>query len=353
MTGDNRPIGTGVTVLAPGLLAPVPAQREQVPDTPMLDMLLRRGRPCGRPGADAEAVDASLTTRLLGLFGVSASAPYARGADDPSWDRSGYVAHADPVHLRPDRDQLRLFDARHLRLSREEADALVGEVNGHLAASGMRLVAPTAQRWYLELAEQPRIETLPLDAVTGRPLDQVSPQGPDAQRWGTLLTEIQMLLFEAPVNQARQERGQPTVNALWISGAGCWQPLHKAPGWTRLCSDHALARGLGEAAGMALLPSAAELERSGTLAVADELAEAMLDADAERWASAASRLNARLEPVLAAVRASKLGGIELDLCDGRRWCATRRSLRRFWCRGPGLKALAAAQFPDRSGIGVG
>lgn len=352
MTGDCWPTESGVTLLAPGLLGPVPVLPEQVPDTPALDLVLRRGLGRGHYGDGAGGVNASLTTRLLQLFGAVASAPYARAADDAPWDRSGWVAHADPVHLRPDRDQLRLFDARHLGMIQEEADALVGELNGHLAGSGMRLVAPTASRWYLELAEQPGIESMPLDAVTGRAIEQVSPQGPDAGRWAALLTEVQMLLFNAPVNQTRQQRGQPTVNAVWISGAGHWLPLDNARRWQRLCSDQTLVRGLAEAAGMERLPASGNIERPGTLAVADEMADAMLDADPDRWASAASLLNARLEPALTAVRAGSLGGLELDLCDGRSWCATRPSLRRFWRRGPGLKALAAARLANQGGSGL-
>ena len=52
------------------------------------------------------------------------------------------MEHADPVHLRPDRDRLILFDSRNLGITHEEAGALVGLFNGHFAADGMRLQAP-------------------------------------------------------------------------------------------------------------------------------------------------------------------------------------------------------------------
>lgn len=340
MTEHEQRAEVGLTVLAPGLLGPVPLLPEQAPATPVLDLLLKRGRPRHEP--DARAANTCLTRRLLQLFRATASAPYARAADDPGWDRSGVVLHADPVHLRPDRDQLRLFDARHLGISQAEADALVQEVNAHLADDGLRLVAPVASRWYLELTEQPRIETHPLEAVIGRHIDGFLPTGDDARAWAALMTELQMLLFQSSVNQVRQERGRPAVNALWISGVGRWRTLENEQGWSRLCADQALARGLGTAAGLEVLSSAGDVDQPGTLLVADEMADGMLDADAERWATAALRLDARLERPLAALHGGRLASIALDLGDGRRWCATRGGLRRFWRRGPTLKTLVAA-----------
>ncbi|MBK1619082.1 hypothetical protein CKO42_11690 [Lamprobacter modestohalophilus] len=344
MTEHDQGAQAGLRVLAPGLLGPVPLLPEQVPATPVLDLLLKRGR---SPHAKAQVEPTGLTQRLLQLFGAASSAPYARAADAPSWDRQGVVLQADPVHLRPDRDQLRLFDARHLGISQAEADALVQEVNAHLVDDGLRLVAPVASRWYLELAESPQIETHPLETVIGRHIDGFLPTGPDARRWAALMTELQMLLFQSPVNQARQERGRPAVNALWISGAGHWQPLALEPNrsrcWSRLCTDHALARGLAAAAGLEVLSAAAPVDQPGTLMVADEMSDGMLDADAELWTVAAARLETRLEGAFAALRAGQLAAIELDLCDGRRWQLTRGGLRQFWRRGPSLSQRVASQ----------
>ncbi len=341
MAKDQWSRETAVTVLAPGLSVPRGWPPERVPATPVIDRFLRRGSRCDPVAAGRDLTGGRLATRLLQLFGAAASGPYARAADDPSWDRQGCVAQADPVHLRPDRDQLRLFDARHLGLAQEEADALVAELNEHLAGEGMRLVAPMASRWYLELPEPSLLEALPLDRVVGRSVEHLSPQGPDARRWAAIMTEVQMLLFGSAVNQARQARARPAVNGIWISGVGVWRPLENPQGWTRLCSDQALARGLAEAAGLQLRRADAEMAQPGTLAVADEMAEVMLDADPERWADAASTLDARLAGPLAALRSGELGLVELDLCDGRRWCVRRASLRRFWRRGSGLSRLEA------------
>ena len=349
MTGE-------LTILAPGLLGPVPLLPEQAPRTPALDRLLRRGQP--RHAPDAEAADTSLTRRLLERFGAVASAPYARAVDDPSWNREGSVLHADPVHLRPDRDQLRLFDARPLGISRDEAEALAQAVNAHLADDGLRLVTPVASRWYLELTERPRLETCPLEAVIGRPIDGFLPTGADAGRWAALMTEVQMLLFQSPVNRAREACGRPAVNALWLSGAGEWRALAPPPGLTKVWAEQPLARGLAMASGLEVMgPDAAGPNLTGRAATGDdetgrargagrdgfraepglllveaEMADGMLDADEVSWRGAVVGVEARAAQALRALRAGELDGVRLDLCDGRQWHLTPGRLRRFWRR---------------------
>ncbi len=113
-------------LLVPGLLGPIPPRQGQPLSTPTLDRLLARGRQSATPATD-------VTTALLARFGADASAPYSLAADDPGWDRAGFCMHAAPVHLRPDRDLLRLFDARHLDISQDEADGLTAELNAHFA----------------------------------------------------------------------------------------------------------------------------------------------------------------------------------------------------------------------------
>ena len=319
-----------LTILAPGLLGPVPLLPEQAPSTPALDLLLKRSRP--GQGTDAGAVHTSLTQHLLQRFGTTASAPYARAADDPRWDRHGYVLHADPVHLRPDRDQLRLFDGRHLGISRDEAEALVQEVNTHLADNGLRLVAPVASRWYLELAERPQIETCPLETVIGRHIDGFLPTGADARYWASLMTEVQMLLFQSSVNREREARGRPAVNALWPSGGGEWRSLVAPPGVTKVCADQPLARGLAAASGLDVIARAGFRAESGLLLVEAEMAEGMLDADEVSWCSAVVGVEMRAAQAMQALRAGGLKGLTLDLCDGRQWQLTRSRLRRFWQR---------------------
>ncbi len=307
---------------------------ERAPSTPALDLLLKRGRLKQEPAASA--AETCLTQHLLQRFGAQASAPYARAADDPSWDRRGVVMHADPVHLRPDRDQLRLFDARHLGISRDEANALVQAVNAHLKAhladDGLRLVAPVASRWYLEMIERPRLQTHPLETLIGRHIDGLLPTGADARRWAALMSELQMLLFQSPVNREREARGRPAVNTLWLAGVGEWQPLAAPSGLTQVCAEQPLARGLAAASGLDLSGLDDYRPGPGVLLIEAEMADGMLDADPDSWCSAVAGVETRAAQALQSLRAGTLKAVWLDLCDGRQWQLDRSRLRRFWQR---------------------
>lgn len=324
-----------LVLLAPGLLGPVPLPADQVPAAPVLSRLLAQGQRQGNAAAGAK--EGGLTQALLQRFGAEASAPYARAGDDPDWDRCGYVLHADPVHLRADRDQLRLFDASHFPLAADEAEALVAALNQQFAADGLWLSAPTPSRWYLQPPTPPLLETRALDLVNGRSIDSASPAGADAKHWAGLLSEVQMALFQSPVNAERERRGQPVINALWLWGGGAWQPL-PAPGFQHLVSGAPLARGLAEAAGItaagATLTEAAASEPglAGSLVVFEGLQQGLQQADPLHWIDALRALEAGLDAALAALRRRHLDAIELDLADGRRWRLERPDLWRFWRR---------------------
>ncbi|KAA6183586.1 phosphoglycerate mutase [Thiohalocapsa marina] len=344
---------TVLELLVPGLLGPVPPSPQAPPKTPVLDRLLARGRPTDSLGGD-------LTAALLERFGVDASAPYCLAADDPEWDRAGFWMHADPVHLRPDRDLLRLFDARHLVIGQDEAAALVAAFNAHFAADGLWLVAPAASRWYLRCDSAPALQTQPLAAVIGQHIDGFLPVGADAPRWASLMNEAQMLLFQSPVNRRREAAGQPAVNGLWTWGGGLWRPPTAADPPDRVLGDMPLARGLALAAGIPLrgddgpgLVEVGELAKlldpaeapGRVLAIWQGLQEALLAQDEAAWAQAAEALDRALQPALAAMRAGRLARIELDVCDGRRWSIRPGDLRRFrigWPRRPRTLAERAA-----------
>jgi hypothetical protein len=316
-----------IELLVPGLFGPLPAPPERRPVTPTLDLLLARAETVSGLGDDAAAA-------LCARFDAAASAPYALAADDPTRERAGFWLHADPVHLRPDRDRLRLFDARHLGITRAEADALVAELNAHFAADGLQVIAPSASRWYLMADDAPRLATQPLERVIGRSVDGALPEGPDAGRWASLMNEAQMLLFQSPVNRRREQEGRPAVNGLWTWGGGQWQGLaaDKAP--VRVLASDPLARGLAEAAGASAGPigEPPAPETGATLVHWQALQACVLDSDESAWAGAAEQFDRWLAPLSAHLRAGRLAALVLDPCDGSARRITRRALRRFWRR---------------------
>lgn len=336
-------------LVIPGLLGPVPQPPEPL-QTPALDLLLD----CAL--TDADSAWADLPSVLLARFGAEAGAPYALAADDPDWDRRSWWLHADPVHLRPDRDLLRLFDARHLGISRAEADGLVAALNAHFAEDGLALHAPVADRWYLRCAAPPDIATTPLAQVTGQHIDPYLPTGADASHWGALMSEAQMLLFQHPLNQTREAAGRPAVNGLWCWGGGAWQRPATPPDLA--AGPGPLLHGLAAAAET---PWQSEPEDAAArylagpeargLVLWNALDEALADRDSDAWASAARALEQWLAPVPRLLRKGSLAELRIFPCDGS--CRSLRGKdlgwhrrRPRWLRGRRRRTLAVRAAAD-------
>ena len=64
------------------------------------------------------------------------------------------------------------------------------------------------------------LATASLDRVIGQNVKDWMPQHPAARPLQRLQSEMQMLLYNHPVNDARDARRQHTVNAFWLHGAG-------------------------------------------------------------------------------------------------------------------------------------
>jgi hypothetical protein len=91
-------------------------------------------------------------------------------------------------------------------------------------------------RWYVQHPSLSRLPTASLDRVIGRNPDLWMPEHPQARLIKRLQSEVQMLLYEHPINEARQAQGQMPVNTFWLSGCGDMPPLPQntatsANGW--------------------------------------------------------------------------------------------------------------------------
>ena len=140
--------------------------------------------------------------------------------EDGVWNADGYWFHADPVHLRADRDQLLLFAGDAIAPDHAEATALTALFNAHFAADGLHLLAATPQRWYLRADHAPALCTTPLAQVQGRALHPDMMTGAAARRWHSLLNETQMLFFNSEVNQLRERQRRPLISGIWTWGGG-------------------------------------------------------------------------------------------------------------------------------------
>jgi len=185
---------------------------------PALENMLGRGQ--------SEMLDpVELENLLCKLFGVSFQdgAPIATISAAFDGLPKGCWLRADPVHLSLQRDQMLLLS--NLDISADEAGQICASLNAHFAGQGLEFFAPHPQRWYVLLETLPRIRTRNLSQAIGIDVRSALPTGDEAALWHQLLNEIQMLLHAHPLNQAREERGEPAINSVWFWGAGASERL--------------------------------------------------------------------------------------------------------------------------------
>jgi hypothetical protein len=300
---------------------------------PALETLLARAQPAPLP-------EESLEAWLCGAFGVAdqAIAPVTLRADGLELGASCWL-RADPVHLRLQRDQLILQAG--VPLTADEAAQLCDSLNAHFVADGLCFFAPHPQRWYLQLDAAPNMSTQPLAQVAGRNVHAHLPQGADALRWHGVFNEIQMLLFEHAVNQAREARGELPINSVWLWGGGQAVGELVRP-YARVCGDSDLAAAFAQAAGIPCntLPDDAAQCIAGddgdVLIVWEGLRRALQQGDLHAWREGLQRFEQCCAlPLLDALRAGRIARLTLDSPQAgasRRFELTRGAAWKLWRR---------------------
>jgi hypothetical protein len=283
---------------------------------PALQTLLARGTRVRCPDEGTEAA-------LCEALGIARQqdwplAPITVAADGGGG--AGYWLRADPVHLRVMRDRIVLADSSVFELSQQEADALVAAISQHFG-DVMRPLPLHPTRWYLHFPHALQLRTTPLSVASGRDIHPLLPQGDAAGRLRSVLNELQMLLFEHPVNQAREARGELPVNSLWLWGGGA-APAASTAGPAIYTLDEA-ARALGAFCGSPVYPLPPQLEpamlKTAGVVLLDELKLAGQCGDAYGWREAMRGLEQNwFVPLLAALRTVDASGVQLlDPVNGR------------------------------------
>ena len=156
-----------------------------------------------------------------------------------------YWLNVDFVHFVLQRDYFTLADI--LPLAAGEAADLVASLNRHFAEDGLEFIqGGTSGRCYLRLPSDPGISTTQPQQVIGLETTSYMPRGAGAAKWNRLLNEMQMLMFEHPVNQAREQRGELAANSVWLSGGGVLPQMAGSQAAERVCmlGDTPLIKGL-------------------------------------------------------------------------------------------------------------
>ncbi len=133
-----------------------------------------------------------------------------------------------PVHWAVGREHVRMGDPEALGLDEAAGREVFDAIAPLFRSAGWALHwgGPTA--WFLVHPDLDGLATASPDRVIGRNPDRWMPEARAARSFRRLQAEVQMTLYTHPLNAAREARGLPVVNSVWLSGCGKPQPV--APG---------------------------------------------------------------------------------------------------------------------------
>ena len=192
---------------------------------PQLETLLARLTVTHTDIGDAHALTPSHERELARQWGLPLhdgllpwAALQAREEGRPLLDQAW--ARVTPCHWQIGREHIEMLHPQTLDLSTEESHGLLHAMAPYFAQDGITLIYNAPTLW---LAHGSLFEDLPtasLDRVVGREVGPWLPQGPHGQTLKRLQSEMQMLLYTHPINEAREAAGALTVNSFWLSSTG-------------------------------------------------------------------------------------------------------------------------------------
>jgi len=201
---------------------------------PNLTQLVARLSPTQRLGSDEYSLSPPhelAHAQLLGWQGEDGAFPWA--ARQAALDGIEVGTHAwgqlTPVHWHVGADHISLPDPVNLHLSAQESHALFEAVKPLFESEGWVMAWGAPMRWYAAHDSLAGLPSASLDRVIGRNIDLWLPTTPQARLIRRLQNEVQMLLYQQPINDHRVGQGALPVNSFWLSGCGRVQAAQATP----------------------------------------------------------------------------------------------------------------------------
>ena len=266
---------------------------------PHLSQLLGSLEPSGRRlGSDEDSLNTPYELALAALRGT-ATAPVPTAAwlaQSQGLDAGLSWALLTPLHLSVGGDQISALPPEALALDDLASQAFFAAL-GLLwpQAEGWACHWVSPYQWLIAHPDLAGVELASLDRVVSR---NVVPWMPEDRLLRRLQNEVQMLLHQHPLHEAREAAGELLLNSVWISGCGSM---------------------LGQGS----LPAGLTIDAS--------LRAPLLDGDWPAWALAWAQLDAGL--VAQALTKAQAGeAVQLTLCGERFAQAYSMPQRSVWQR---------------------
>jgi len=268
--------------------------------------------------ARADAVTSATPWRAE-AFRVIAAGPAAAPAVATAALRASHVSAAGawvliatPVHFIAGMSGVGMPADGILDLGAPEADALAADFNQRFCDGGARLIRGEGGLLLCALQSRLDVATTVPEQIPEADIWDALPSGPDAGRVRRLMSEIEMWLFEHPVNEDRRARGLRPISGLWLWGGGeADAPLPDVQGWT--AGEDPLFAAFARRVRYPDHPGA------GVVVIAHWPGTSEWREVETQW----------LSPAFADLKSGGLRRIELSVAE-RRFSWRARSLRRFW-----------------------
>jgi len=179
---------------------------------PLLDRFLTIGH--------AQSRKLSYEELICQLFGIKPSPDFPLASIDYQENQTSYCLYADPVYLSLQRDTFFLEKKLTDDFTQNEIEDLCDALNKAFKSDTQKFVLNHEGRLFIELTRRPQIKTTSIVHIKPQSIDLFMPQGEEAMAWHAFMNEIQMFLFDHPINHERSKRGALSANSIWFSGGG-------------------------------------------------------------------------------------------------------------------------------------
>jgi len=236
------------------------------------------------------------------------------------------VLCAAPISMTAGMSDIMVGDFVIEDIDSEQQQRLLQELNSHFSQDGWVFKVSPLGTWFLLLdkAQKP-LNTVALNDALGASLRDLM-EGKIEVSWGKQLNELQMLLFNSPVNQQRELAHKAPVQSFWL-----WdfesKMLTKAP---RLHADFIhnggkLAKQLAQHANLTFQEDTKNIPDQSGIIIFDDLIKAAQINDVESWQQHLSRIEKEIMPLIE----SKNFNVILYTDTGHSW---NLSKPHFWSK---------------------
>lgn len=209
---------------------------------PHLDALLQRMVPVDTDRGAATSLSPPHERVLARLHGMQAAdGCLAWAALEARQTGRGHTGDAwawiSPAHWNVAAHHIEMTDPAALALDDAQSHALLGAMAPYFSEDGIALEYASPDRWLARGTVFQGLHSAALERVAGRDIQLLMPAVPALRR---LQNEMQMLLYTHPVNDARESRGQASVNSFWVSGTGALPPTARTDPAAPVQTDRSL-----------------------------------------------------------------------------------------------------------------